>query len=233
MRILDLGVGCGRTSQALASRAATYVGIDYSPEMIEVCRERYPSLDFHIADAADLGRFQNESFDLAVFAFNGLDYLIPDETRRRCLRELHRVLAPRGRFIFSAHNARCILPVEDPEDARKRADHLAATSFPHGPSVPHVYSDLLALVLRITSRASLIWESIRGKLFSGVFWRGEGYFLDPVHGGLVSRASTPEHVIAEMITLHFQEVEVVSGEYPRHSPPLSTAWYYYVFQKRS
>ena len=233
MRILDLGVGCGRTSQALASGAATYVGIDYSPEMIEVCRKRYPSLDFHLADAADLGRFQNESFDIAVFAFNGLDYLISDETRRRCLREVYRVLAPGGRFIFSAHNARCIFPVEDPENARERADRLAATSFPHGSSARHLYPDSLALILRITSRASLIWESIRGKMFSGVFWRGEGYFLDPVHGGLVSRASTPEHVAAEMIMLNFQEAEVVSGKYPRRSSPRSTAWYYYVFQKRT
>jgi cyclopropane fatty-acyl-phospholipid synthase-like methyltransferase len=42
MAVLDIGVGGGRTSPYLAGKASRYVGIDYAPEMLQVCREKYP-----------------------------------------------------------------------------------------------------------------------------------------------------------------------------------------------
>ena len=38
--ILDLGVGGGRTTSYLASRASRYVGVDYAPAMVKACRGR-------------------------------------------------------------------------------------------------------------------------------------------------------------------------------------------------
>ncbi len=92
MDILDLGVGGGRTTTYLSSIARRYVGVDYAPEMIEACRAKYPRLEFHTADAADLSMFPNSSFDAVVFAFNGIDYIIPDENRAKCLQECGRIL---------------------------------------------------------------------------------------------------------------------------------------------
>lgn len=99
MTILDLGVGGGRTTPYLSKLASFYVGIDYSEEMVQVCRGKYPSLQFEVADAADLSRFADETFDAIVFSFNGIDYLAPDDKRHDCLRECHRVLKPGGVFI--------------------------------------------------------------------------------------------------------------------------------------
>ncbi len=109
MAILDLGVGGGRTTAFLASIAARYVGVDYASEMVAVCRKKFPQLEFETETAADLSRFATSSFDAVVMAFNGMDYVIPDESRFCALREIRRVLKPEGILIFSSHNPGAIL----------------------------------------------------------------------------------------------------------------------------
>src|SRR5262249_8841089 len=90
-RILDLGVGCGRTTEYLLRLSASYVGVDYAPAMIEHCRSRFPGVAFCCCDASDLGRFPSESFDVVVFSFNGLDHAFPAR-RMTILGEMRRVL---------------------------------------------------------------------------------------------------------------------------------------------
>src|ERR1700730_10292203 len=92
MAILDLGVGGGRTTPYLSSIAARYVGVDYAGEMISACRRKFPHLNFEVGNAADLSIFPSSSFDAVVMAFNGMDYVIPDESRLLALREIGRVL---------------------------------------------------------------------------------------------------------------------------------------------
>ena len=47
--LMDLGVGGGRTTPYLSSIASTYVGVDYSEEMIRACRTKCPMLRFEVA----------------------------------------------------------------------------------------------------------------------------------------------------------------------------------------
>jgi SAM-dependent methyltransferase len=101
-RILDLGVGCGRTSTHLLRLSATYIGVDYSPEMVACSRKRLPGVDFRVGDARAL-EYPDATFDLVVFSFNGLD-LVTRGDRFRVLGEVHRVLVPGGTFLFSSHN---------------------------------------------------------------------------------------------------------------------------------
>ena len=63
----------------------------------------YPQITVLHADARDLRMFRDETFDFALFSYNGIDY-ISHEGRLCALREIHRVLKPRGYFMFSAHN---------------------------------------------------------------------------------------------------------------------------------
>ncbi len=102
-RVLDLGVGGGRTTPCLAERAASYVGVDFSEAMVQACRKRYPRLDFRQGDARDLSQFADGEFDFALFSFNGIDYVGHDD-RARILREIARVLRPGGVLVFSSHN---------------------------------------------------------------------------------------------------------------------------------
>src|SRR3954451_5780804 len=88
MAILDLGVGGGRTTPYLSKIASRYVGVDYSEAMIQQCRSRFPQIDFRTGDAVRLSMAQDASFDAVVMAFNVMDYVIPDESRATCLREI-------------------------------------------------------------------------------------------------------------------------------------------------
>ncbi len=101
-RMLDLGVGGGRTTAHFASRAAHYIGADYSVGMAAAAHARFREHRFAVADARALP-FSDASFDFVLFSFNGIDYVSHDE-RRRVLAEVHRVLGDGGCFAFSTHN---------------------------------------------------------------------------------------------------------------------------------
>lgn len=108
MRILDLGVGGGRTSVHFAPGAGEYHGVDYSAPLVEACRRRFareewPHVTWSVGDARAL-RFEDDHFDFVMFSWNGLDAVGGIDDRLRALREIRRVLRPGGRFFFSAHN---------------------------------------------------------------------------------------------------------------------------------
>lgn len=106
-RMLDLGVGAGRTTRYFAPLVATYVGVDYAPPMIAACMSRFgnemDNVTFTVGNARDLSRFETGSFDFVLFSFNGLDYISHDD-RLTALAELRRVCAPSGFVCFSSHN---------------------------------------------------------------------------------------------------------------------------------
>jgi ubiquinone/menaquinone biosynthesis C-methylase UbiE len=104
--LLDLGVGAGRTALTFSILARRYVGIDYAPGMVELCKQRIPESDsvrFVVADATDLSLFYDAPFDVVLFSFNGLD-CVSHEQRLQVLGEVHKVLEPDGHFFFSSHS---------------------------------------------------------------------------------------------------------------------------------
>lgn len=101
--ILDLGVGGGRTVNALRALSEDYLGIDYSPEMVAACRARFPGVRFELADARDLVSVPDASIALAVFSCNGIS-MVGHADRIAILREVHRVLRPGGAFVFTTYN---------------------------------------------------------------------------------------------------------------------------------
>jgi ubiquinone/menaquinone biosynthesis C-methylase UbiE len=77
-RILDLGVGCGRTTPHFLEFTNRYTGVDYSRHMLEMCRERYPQnrfpgAKFQFCDARAMTSFPGESFDVVAFLGSGID----------------------------------------------------------------------------------------------------------------------------------------------------------------
>lgn len=112
-RIIDLGVGGGRTTPHLLAYSRDYVGLDYSPAMVASCRDRFPDVEFQEADARDLSRFAEASTDLVFFSFNGID-CIDHSGRLLVFSEALRVLRPGGWFVFSSHNRNA--PVPNPWD---------------------------------------------------------------------------------------------------------------------
>lgn len=106
-RMLDIGVGGGRTTSFFAPLVKTYTGIDFSDEMILACKKKFstvfPSATFETKDVRDLSDYPSGSFDFVLFSFNGLDN-ISHEEREKALKEIRRILSPGGFFCFSSHN---------------------------------------------------------------------------------------------------------------------------------
>jgi ubiquinone/menaquinone biosynthesis C-methylase UbiE len=97
-RLLDVGCGTGAASRAAASLAASVVGIDLSPEMIQNARDLAEDLDnvtFEIADAERLP-FDDDAFT-ALLCSNAFHHY-PDP--RRAVDEMTRVLGPGGRIVL-------------------------------------------------------------------------------------------------------------------------------------
>ena len=232
--VLDLGVGGGRTTAYLATLASRYVGVDYAPAMIKACQEKFPGLEFVVADAANLSAFPDSSCDAVVFAFNGIDYVLPDESRRACWQHIHRVLRARGVLIFSSHNVRAVLA--PPRWNRERLE-AAARRFSAG--LPPLYYLILSLLtsvrflLALAQAACATLPRLASRIPSRAFWRGEGVLVDAAHGGLLTHYSIPNRVISELDASGFRPVRVLGDEYPRPSHRYSSDWYYYVFAKRS
>ncbi|MEO8016910.1 MAG: class I SAM-dependent methyltransferase [Pseudomonadota bacterium] len=102
-RILDIGVGAGRTVRPLRAISENYLGVDYVQEMVEHCRAGYPGVRFERLDAREMSTLKAESFDLVFFSCNGI-CMVDHAGRIAILKEVRRVLAAGGVFIFSACN---------------------------------------------------------------------------------------------------------------------------------
>jgi ubiquinone/menaquinone biosynthesis C-methylase UbiE len=103
MRMLDIGVGPGRTTKHFAGLAKEYIGVDYSRTMINACRIKFPQYRLEVADARHLSLFDDAFFDFAMFSLNGLDS-VEHEDRLAILREVRRVIRKGGYFCFSTLN---------------------------------------------------------------------------------------------------------------------------------
>jgi SAM-dependent methyltransferase len=102
-RILDINVTDGRTVRALRQLSRDYVGVNSVQEMVVQCRTRFPFVRFDHADARFMPQYGDGSFDVVVFAMNGL-CMVNHADRLSILREVRRVLSPNGVFVFSTFN---------------------------------------------------------------------------------------------------------------------------------
>lgn len=107
--ILDLGCGTGRTTRHLTDMGHNVVGVDIAPNMIKEAKRLHPDIPFVYGDAKNLITHSDESYDVVLFSFNGLDYLYPIKNRLLALSEIRRVLKPGGLFIYSSHKLEALL----------------------------------------------------------------------------------------------------------------------------
>ena len=61
-RVLDAGCGYGRWAELFDP--ATYVGIDFSPDLIQMAKEDFPDYNFQVGDLRKL-KFKDKTFDVA------------------------------------------------------------------------------------------------------------------------------------------------------------------------
>ncbi len=91
-RLLDVGCGSGLACAMAAARGAKVSGLDASPGMVELARERLAHADFRTGDMGSLP-YEDDRFDVVTF-INTL-FFAPD--RERTLREAKRVTRQAGK----------------------------------------------------------------------------------------------------------------------------------------
>ncbi len=171
-RILDLGVGGGRTTPHLLELTADYLGVDYSPELIAACAAKCPGVRFRQGDARALETLGAEPFDLVFFSFNGIDHVSHAE-RQQILTQILRVLKPGGLLWFSSHNLRVRPP---------RPWHPAAYSWGRNPKtiVRNIYEATVGLGNYLARAASQTEETGRAILVDSAHrFQLVLYFVDP------------------------------------------------------
>jgi SAM-dependent methyltransferase len=99
--LLDIGCGTGNHDFWFLKKGYQVTGIDRSPAMIDVARDKMhllPQAEFYVADA---NRFVlKKKFDVAVSLFHVMSYLTTNDMVISSLKNIHRHLKAGGLFIF-------------------------------------------------------------------------------------------------------------------------------------
>lgn len=93
-RLLDVGCGSGLGCEIAASRGAIVAGLDTSPGLLEIAKERAPRADFRVGDMVSLP-WGNDEFDVVTFI--NTFFFAPDQLTT--LREAKRVTRPGGQIL--------------------------------------------------------------------------------------------------------------------------------------
>lgn len=214
--ILDLGFGGGRTIALLREISDAYVGLDYVPELVEAARAAHPGTRLEQGDARDLSRFDDRSFALVVFSFNGIDGLEHDD-RLVVLREVARVLEPGGAFVYSTHN------LDHPA-----AGGIATVALRVGLRRPW---GLLRRLPRVP-RALVSRRRLRRLSASGEGW---SIHPDPAYGyAMVLHHATLAEALAEAAAAGLERIEVYASDGRRVTAAASdrsTPWFHLIARR--
>jgi SAM-dependent methyltransferase len=96
--ILDLSCGTGNLITCFHNYSYKIYGCDYSPSMVYEAKKknRFP---LFITDGCSMA-IKNNTFNVILFMYDSLNYLLNSESVAKLLREVKRVLTPGGLFIF-------------------------------------------------------------------------------------------------------------------------------------
>ncbi len=101
--ILDLGCGPGHHSDFFSSKGYEVIGIDLSPEMLEIAKKETPQVDFKVMDIQDL-KFKENSFH-GIWASASLLH-VPKRKIKTVLSKIYKLLKKDGVFYLSLKKGR-------------------------------------------------------------------------------------------------------------------------------
>lgn len=108
--VLEVGCGTGRILIPTARAGVDIVGLDLSPHMLQVCRERLHDEPEAVRSRvqlvqADMRDFDlGQTFQLVTLPFRPFQHLITVADQLSCLQTIHRHLAADGRLILDLFN---------------------------------------------------------------------------------------------------------------------------------
>lgn len=106
--IADLGCGTARALTAVASTGAHLVAVDMSQNMLEEAAAKLKQFDNPYTclrmNLVHMEGLRDQSVDVAVCLFSSFGMIKGAEFRKQALREVHRILKPKGEFLLHVHN---------------------------------------------------------------------------------------------------------------------------------
>lgn len=95
-KVLDIATGTGDIAFLYAKKSNNVIGVDFTPEMIDLAKKRNKNNNpqFYVGDALNL-QFEENSFDIVSISF-GIRNV---DDIRQALREMHRVMNRKGRIV--------------------------------------------------------------------------------------------------------------------------------------
>lgn len=115
LHILDLACGTGAASLVFASAGHSVVGLDRSPAMLAIARQKaeaeglaitYVQQDIRHMRLDEL--LSEQPFDLITCFFDSLNYLNEDQDLSRLCQQLAQLLRPEGMFIFDLQTPKAL-----------------------------------------------------------------------------------------------------------------------------
>lgn len=101
-RVLELGCGTGRISQALATYGCLVTSLDLSPHML--AQAQSPNSNNPSYVCMDMTRMAfNTQFDHVLIPYNTLNLLRDNAAISRCLQQAHDLLQPGGTLLFQLY----------------------------------------------------------------------------------------------------------------------------------
>ena len=128
-RILDAGCGNGYLCRLLSKRGAEMVGVDVSRRSIEIAeaieRKEPMNIRYYVGSICNLSMCDDDTFDAVVSNLVLQDLQDLD----KAVKELHRVLKPRGKLVLSIMHPCFSSPpvhgwVRKPPDSDRKEDRL-------------------------------------------------------------------------------------------------------------
>ncbi len=162
-RVLELAAGTGILTAGLVAAlpGAEITATDLNPAMVEYAAALVPDVSWRVADAMDLD-FSDDSFDLVACQCGVMFF--PDKVT--AYREVRRVLAPGGLFLFNAWDT-----LETHQVEAALAEALAEVFPEDTPDfvarIPHGYADPDRMRADVQA-AGLVCEDIAHSVLVGV-----------------------------------------------------------------
>ncbi len=136
-RVVDVGCGNGYLARRLARAGARVVGVDRSKPLVARARAREEQqplrIVYHVTDAGRMEMLRGRSFDLAVANMALMDI----ENAEGAIRQVGRLLRPRGRFVFSISHPCFDVDTRSAWQVEQRAGQLAVFRKVTGYRRPH------------------------------------------------------------------------------------------------
>lgn len=146
----DVGCGPGHVTALLAAAHPDVVGVDLSPEMVAVARERAPGLDFMVGSMLELP-VEDAAWAGAVALYSVIH--LDDDGRSRACAELARVVRPGGWVLVSFH-------VDSEEFATGEVSHLT-TWFGHRVDIDGHFLDPADVTARLEAAGLAVTATMR------------------------------------------------------------------------